>query len=53
MVYFKLVISFCSGYVYDNFLYVVVGEVVVVVGGKFYDELLCEEVFVLLGMMCC
>lgn len=53
LVYFKLVISFCSGYVYDNFLYVVVGEVVVVVGGKFYDELLCEEVFVLLGMMCC
>lgn len=53
LVYLKLVSSFCSCYVYDNLMYVVVGEVVVVVGGKLYDQLMCEQVFELLGMICC
>ncbi|REN08536.1 penicillin-binding protein, partial [Mycobacterium tuberculosis] len=42
-----------SGYAYDNLMYVVAGEVAAAAGGKPYDQLLREEVFVPLGMDRC
>lgn len=45
--------SFRSGYAYDNLMYVVAGEVAAAAGGKPYDQLLREEVFVPLGMQRC
>ncbi len=47
------VTSFRSGYAYDNLMYVVAGEVAAAAGGKPYDQLLREEVFVPLGMDRC
>jgi CubicO group peptidase (beta-lactamase class C family) len=45
--------SFRSRYAYDNLLYVVAGEVAARAGGKPYDALLREQVFVPLGMRRC
>ncbi|WP_217538227.1 serine hydrolase domain-containing protein [Stenotrophomonas sp. GbtcB23] len=49
----KPVTSFRSGYAYDNLMYVVAGEVAAAAGGKPYDQLLREEVFIPLGMTRC
>ncbi len=49
----KPVTSFRSGYAYDNLMYVVAGEVAAAAGGKPYDQLLREEVFIPLGMSRC
>jgi CubicO group peptidase (beta-lactamase class C family) len=49
----KPVTSFRSGYAYDNLMYVVAGEVAAAAGGKPFDQLLREEVFIPLGMTRC
>jgi CubicO group peptidase (beta-lactamase class C family) len=53
LAHLKPVTSFRSGYAYDNLMYVVAGEVAAAAGGKPYDQLLREEVFVPLGMTRC
>jgi hypothetical protein len=53
LAHLKPVTSFRSGYAYDNLMYVVAGEVAARAGGKPYDQLLREEVFVPLGMQRC
>lgn len=53
LAHLKPVTSFRSGYAYDNLMYVVAGEVAAAAGGKPYDQLLREEVFVPLGMDRC
>ncbi|MCF7751958.1 serine hydrolase [Bacillus subtilis subsp. subtilis] len=53
LAHLKPVTSFRSGYAYDNLMYVVAGEVAAAAGGKPYDQLLREEVFVPLGMQRC
>lgn len=45
--------SFRSHYAYDNLLYVVAGEVAAAAGGKPYEQLLREQVFVPLGLRRC
>ncbi|WP_369978882.1 serine hydrolase [Xanthomonas bundabergensis] len=45
--------SFRSHYAYDNLLYVVAGEVAARAGGRPYEQLLHEQVFVPLGMHRC
>ncbi|WP_251006626.1 serine hydrolase domain-containing protein [Stenotrophomonas sp. ISL-67] len=53
LAHLKPVTSFRSGYAYDNLMYVVAGEVAAAAGGKPYDQLLREDVFVPLGMTRC
>ncbi len=53
LAHLKPVTSFRSGYAYDNLMYVVAGEVAAAAGGKPYDQLLREELFVPLGMTRC
>jgi CubicO group peptidase (beta-lactamase class C family) len=53
LAHLKPVTSFRSGYAYDNLMYVVAGEVAAAAGGKPYDQLLREEVFLPLGMSRC
>ena len=53
LAHLRPVTSFRSGYAYDNLMYVVAGEVAAAAGGKPYDQLLREEVFVPLGMDRC
>lgn len=53
LAHLKPVTSFRSGYAYDNLMYVVAGEVAAAAGGKPYDQLLREEVFLPLGMTGC
>jgi CubicO group peptidase (beta-lactamase class C family) len=53
LAHLKPVTSFRSGYAYDNLMYVVAGEVAAAAGGKPYDQLLREEVFLPLGMTRC
>ncbi len=53
LAHLRPVTSFRSGYAYDNLMYVVAGEVAAAAGGKPYDQLLREEVFLPLGMDRC
>ena len=53
LAHLKPVTSFRSGYAYDNLMYVVAGEVAAAAGGKPYDVLMREQVFVPLGMTRC
>lgn len=53
LAHLKPVTSFRSGYAYDNLMYVAAGEVAAAAGGRPYDQLLREEVFVPLGMDRC
>lgn len=45
--------SFRAHYAYDNLMYVVAGEVAAAAGGKPYDQLVREQVFVPLGLSRC
>ena len=53
LAHLKPVSSFRSRYAYDNLMYVVAGEVAAAAGGKPYDQLMREQVFVPLGMDRC
>jgi len=53
LAHLRPVSSFRSRYAYDNLLYVVAGEVAAAAGGKPYEVLMHEQVFVPLGMHHC
>lgn len=48
--YLKLVSSFCSKYVYNNLMFVIVGEVVVCVFGMSWNDYIEKNIFELFDM---